>query len=61
MDTRHIQAGIGLILLYCAVVVGGFYVGLLGPRAAVVVLGGSSVIPIVLAGVLSDLLLHGEL
>ena len=61
MNSRHIRAGIGLVLLYCAVLVGGFYVGLLEPRAAVVVLTGSSVILIMMASVLVNLLLHGEL
>ena len=53
--------GIGLVLLYCAVLVGGLYVGLLEPRAAVVVSTGSSVILIVMTGVLGRLLLYGEL
>ena len=61
MNSRHIQAGIGLVLLYCAVLVGGFYVGLLEPRVAVVVLTGSSIILVVMSGVLVDILLHGEL
>ena len=61
MNSRHIQAGIGLVLLYCAVPVGGLYVGLLEPRAAVVVLTGSPVILVVMADVLVDILLHGEL
>ena len=61
MDTRHIQVGIGLVLLYCAVLVGGLYVGLLEPRAAFVVSTGSSIILVVMGGVLSRLLLHGEL
>ena len=61
MDTRHIRAGIGLILLYHAVLIGGLYVGLLEPRAAVVVLCGSSVILVMMASVLGRLLLHGEL
>ena len=61
MDTQHIRAGIGLILLYCAVLIGGFYVGLLEPRVAVVVLCGSSVILVTMTSVLGRLLLHGEL
>ncbi|PSP79590.1 hypothetical protein BRC88_08490 [Halobacteriales archaeon QS_4_69_225] len=61
MDTRHIRAGIGLVLLYFAVLVGGLYVGLLEPRAAVVVSTGSSIILIMIGGVLGRLLLHGEL
>ena len=61
MDPRHIQVGIGLVLLYCAVLVGGLYAGLLEPRAAVVVSTGSSIILIMMGGVLSRLLLHGEL
>ena len=61
MNSRHIQAGIGLVLLYCAVLVGGLYVGLLEPRVAVVVLTGSPVILVVMSGVLVDILLHGEL
>jgi hypothetical protein len=61
MNSRHIQAGIGLVLLYCAVLVGGLFVGLLEPRVAVVVLTGSPVILVVMAGVLVDILLHGEL
>ena len=61
MNSRHIQAGIGLVLLYCAVLVGGLYVGLLEPRVAVVVSTGSPVILVVMAGVLVDILLHGEL
>ena len=61
MNSRHIQAGVGLVLLYCAVLVGGLYVGLLEPRAAVVVLTGSPVILTVMAGVLVNLLLHGKL
>jgi hypothetical protein len=61
MNLRHIQAGIGLLLLYYAVLVGGLYVGLLEPRVAFVVSIGSSIILIVIAGVLGNLLLHGEL
>ena len=61
MNSRHIQAGIGLVLLYCAVLVGGLYAGLLEPRAAVVVSTGSSIILIMMASVLVNLLLHGEL
>ena len=61
MNSRHIQAGIGLVLLYCVVLVGGLFVGLLEPRVAVVVLTGSSIILVVMSGVLVDILLHGEL
>jgi cation transport ATPase len=61
MNMRHIQAGIGLILLYYVVLVGGLYVGLLEPRTAFVVSTGSSVILIIMAGVLGNILLHGEL
>ena len=61
MNLRHIQAGIGLILLYYAVLIGGLYIGLLEPRTAFVVSTGSSVILIIMAGVLGNLLLHGEL
>ena len=61
MNSRHIQAGIGLVLLYCAVLVGGLYVGLLEPRVAVVVSTGSPMILVVMTGVLVDVLLHGEL
>ena len=61
MDTRHIQVGIGLVLLYYAVLVGGLYVGLIEPRAAFVVSTGSSIILIMMGGVLSRLLLYGKL
>lgn len=61
MNTRHIRAAIGLLLLYCAVLVGAFYVGLLEPRAAVVVSVGSSVILVMTAGVLTRVLLYGKL
>jgi hypothetical protein len=61
MNLRHVQAGIGLILLYYVVLVGGLYVGLLEPRTAFVVSTGYSVILIIMAGVLGNILLHGEL
>ena len=61
MKSRHIQAGIGLVLLYYVVLIGGLFVGLLEPRVAVVVLTGSSIILVVMSGVLVDILLHGEL
>jgi hypothetical protein len=61
MNSRHIKAGIGLILLYYVVLLGGLYVGLLEPRTAFVVSTGWSVFLIIMAGVLGSLLLHGEL
>ena len=61
MNLRHIQAGIGLLLLCYAVPVVGLYAGLVDPRAVAVVSIGSSVILVITAGVLGNLLLHGEL
>ena len=60
MNSRHIKAGIGLLLLCYAVPVVGLYVGLVNPRAVAVVSIGSSVILVITAGVLGTLLLHGE-